>query len=267
MRRLFNFYLDSSIHVALAVYALVRVTMKKFNILFDDPLGYFVFFGTIVAYNFIKYGSKAKRYFIVRSKYTKLIQALSVLCFLAMCFFALQLSSSVWTWVAGLTVLSLLYIIPFFPNKKNFRSLHGIKIYIVALSWAGVTVILPMANNQMVIDHDALIEIVQRFLFVIAITLPFEIRDLRYDQLNLGTIPQKLGVKGTRIFGSVLMGGFLMLTFFKDRLPDSELLVNACVALLATALLWGAKKEQAAYYSSFWVESIPIVWLLLLIAF
>jgi len=51
----FNFYINSSIHVALAVYALVRITESYFKLPYNENLDYFIFYGTITGYNFIKY--------------------------------------------------------------------------------------------------------------------------------------------------------------------------------------------------------------------
>ena len=57
LRTLFDFYINASIHVALSVYALTRVTEIYFDIPYDENLNYFIFYGTITGYNFIKYRS------------------------------------------------------------------------------------------------------------------------------------------------------------------------------------------------------------------
>jgi hypothetical protein len=53
------FYIKSSIHVALSVYALVRMTHFMFHIS-DQSMANFAFFGTIVGYNFVKYDALAR---------------------------------------------------------------------------------------------------------------------------------------------------------------------------------------------------------------
>lgn len=55
LKQIFDFYLISSIHVALSCYALVRITFHIFHIQYDESMALFVFFGTIVGYNFVKY--------------------------------------------------------------------------------------------------------------------------------------------------------------------------------------------------------------------
>jgi len=59
-KQIFDFYLRSSIHVALSVYALVRMTHFMFNITADEPMANFAFLGTIVGYNFVKYDALAR---------------------------------------------------------------------------------------------------------------------------------------------------------------------------------------------------------------
>src|SRR6476660_9085942 len=91
LKRLFDFYIRSSIHVAVAVYALIRMTQHMFGIAADQQVALFGFFGTITGYNFVKYDALAR----VRNKTVKFeiktIAALSFLSFLgaAYCFFSL----------------------------------------------------------------------------------------------------------------------------------------------------------------------------------
>jgi hypothetical protein len=56
-KKIFDFYIKSSIHVALSVYALVRMTHFMFHISADQSMANF---GTIVGYNFVKYDALAR---------------------------------------------------------------------------------------------------------------------------------------------------------------------------------------------------------------
>ena len=101
----------------------------------------------------------------------------------------------------------------------------------------------------------------QRYLFVIAATLPFEIRDLKLDHPNLSTWPQRWGVKNTKIFGFILLIFFLFLEALFSFSSSYEII--SIIAILLMAFILMSKKEQSKYFSSFWVEGIPILWLLL----
>ena len=83
LKKLLDFYIKGSIHVALAVYALVRMTFHFFSITYDEPMAYFAFFGTIVGYNFVKYDALARTNKVQLRASLKLIILFSALSFLA----------------------------------------------------------------------------------------------------------------------------------------------------------------------------------------
>jgi len=58
---------------------------------------------------------------------------------------------------------------------------------------------------------------------------------------------------------------FFFLEFFKDELNSKQIIVMLVVTIITFMFLVFAKRTQGKYYSSFWVESIPIFWLLMMI--
>ena len=106
---------------------------------------------------------------------------------------------------------------------------------------------------------------IQRYILIIILMLPFEIRDLRYDSLKLSTVPQKIGVKQTKNMGRLLLVVFFFLEFFKDEIGSLKIWVLLVIAVFTLLLLVFSKIEQGKYYSAFWVEAIPIFWLLLVL--
>ncbi|WP_223170271.1 UbiA prenyltransferase family protein [Maribacter aquimaris] len=260
MKRLFDFYLDASIHVALAVVSLVKATTFFFNVELDGHLMYFVFFGTIVNYNFIKYGVEAEKYLLVGNRYHKNIQFFSFICFVLTCYHGWFLSMDTWLILSILAVLTGFYALPVLPRARNLRSLGGLKILVVALVWSGITVVLPMVGTQKVLVWDVWVEVVQRILLVLVLLIPFEIRDLAYDEPGLKTIPQRVGVMRTKVFGALLVLLFFILTYFKDVISESELIAKGVLFLVLGGLMFVTKRNQSKYFSSFWVESIPLLW-------
>ncbi len=136
----------------------------------------------------------------------------------------------------------------------------SIKIFVIAAVWAGTTVYLPVAYENINWDWDITIMIIQRFMVVIALTLPFEIRDLKYDEIELGTLPQLLGIDKTKKLGYALLIAALLLEFLKDNLT---IYVIAAISILTAIGIYFAKKNQNRFYASFWVEGIPVIgWLI-----
>lgn len=271
VKALFDFYINASIHVALSVYALARITLFEYDLAFDKPVLCFVFFGTITGYNFVKYFGVAK--FHHRSLTTKLkaIQIFSFFSFLLMGYFGLQLERQTIFYIVVLGGVTFLYAIPFLPKRlfldeeQNLRSIGGLKIYLIALVWTGVTVVLPLVNASFSVTNDALVLAMQRYIFIIVLMLPFEIRDMRYDSLKLSTVPQTIGVKVTKIIGVFLLVIFFFLEFFKNEMEILKILILFLVTVIILLFLVFSKKEQEKYYSSFWVESLPVFWLLLIL--
>lgn len=260
MKRLFDFYLDASIHVALAVVSLVKVTAFFFNVEIDGHLLYFVFFGTIINYNFVKYGVEAEKYLLVANRYHKNIQFFSFICFALTCYHGWYLSMDSWLILFILAALTGFYALPVLPRARNLRSLGGLKILIVALVWSGITVVLPMVDTPTVLVWDVWVEVVQRILLVLVLLIPFEIRDLAYDEPGLRTIPQRIGVMRTKVFGAFLAVLFFILTYFKDVISERELIAKGVLFLVLGGLMFVTKRSQSKYFSSFWVEAIPLLW-------
>jgi hypothetical protein len=264
-QRLFDFYINASIHVAFGVFALTHVTIKTFGFIGDGHLAWFLFFGTIVCYNFIKYGVEAKKYIIVANPYQKTIQIVSFLAALIGCYHAYFLQRDIWLGILVLVLLTGLYAIPVLPNARNLRNLGGLKIFLVAMAWAGATVVLPTLGSSHPVTWDVWVETAQRFFFVLALLIPFEIRDLRYDDPELRTLPQRFGVQRTKIIGVLFVLLFYVLTFLKDDVPEVEIIVKTLLYLSLTVLMFSFGKDQRTYFASFWVEAIPMVWYFLLV--
>nr|WP_321228168.1 hypothetical protein [uncultured Psychroserpens sp.] len=267
LKTIFDFYIYSSIHVALAVFALSWVTLLQFDIEYDENVLYFIFFASITGYNFVKYFGLAKFHHRSLAKWLKTIQVFSGICFVIMGYFALKLELNTLIYIGVFGLATFLYAIPIVPKKifldkkKNLRSIGGLKVYIIAVVWTGVTVFLPLLNNEFDITDDIIITAIQRFIFVLVLMFPFEIRDLNYDSLKLATIPQKIGVKQTKLVGLFLLIVFYLLNYFKDDINTTVLVSYLMIASITLLFLVFSKQNQSKYYSAFWVESLPLVWL------
>ncbi|MEM7380072.1 MAG: hypothetical protein AAF361_02605 [Bacteroidota bacterium] len=259
--RVLDFYLDASIHVALAVFCLIYCTAFFLEIRVDEHLALYVLTGTIASYNFIKYGVEAEKYILVANRYHKNIQFFSFIALGIALYHAWFLNLKTWIGIGVLIVLTGLYALPLLPQGQKLRSLGLLKIVLVALIWSGTTVFLPVLAIDNPIDWDTGIEGFQRFLLVLVLLVPFEIRDLKYDQPGLRTLPQRLGLPGSRAFGIVVSVVFFFLTFLKDDLNVPELIAKAFLFLILVLMLIYTRREQHRYFSSLWVEAIPILWL------
>ena len=242
----------------------MAVSCLRLKVEFNFLIFFFVFNATVIVYNFIKYASTLPYYFLVNNISIKKIQYLSFLSgfFLILTLFFLKIQ----TIVFGLfvSIFCVIYVIPFNRTKRNIRNYSRIKIFIVAFCWAAITVLFPL-TNQLDIDYiNSILLFLQRFIFVIAYTLPFEIRDLKYDSIKLKTMPQVFGLRKTKNIAFFLLALFFILTFTIRPISNTYLIADLLIALFTAYLIARTKENQTKYFASFWIESIPILWLIII---
>lgn len=263
-RRFLNLYLQGSIHVAVSVYCLIRVTEIVLGLNPDWHMQGFGFFGTIVGYNFVKYDAVARTGKPRFGRWLKCIIVISFVAFIAAayCFLKLRLPTQV---VSGIfLVVTALYTLPFFPNHKSARSWAGLKIYMVALCWIGVTVILPVINAGVPFETDFYLVCIKRFILIVVLLFIFEIIDLAWDDPHLKTVPQQIGVKRTKQLGVLLLVIFLALEMFQINENVKRFVASVALIIVTTVFLVLANERRSKYYTVLWVESIPVLWLWLL---
>ena len=262
IEKVFGFYVFSNIHVSLSASSLVLLTLVPYE---PENLScvLFVFCGTILAYNFIRAVQMDQIYpslsHWIRSS-VRPLAVLNVLALFGLIWSVFHFSVSDLVFVSPFFLLTLFYVIPFQGSFRGFRSLPGFKLFLIAAVWAGVTVLFPLRVNDHTLDVKAWVVFAQRFLFVLAITIPFDIRDLQLDRSDLSTLPQFMGVDRSKHLALGALFVFAVLFFFKDFFTLDEQLIGVAVALLSAGFVLKAGVYQGRFYSSFWVEAIPIVW-------
>jgi len=260
LKDIFNFYINSSVHVSFAVLAISVITSLEFSVKPPLTIYAFIFFGSIVGYNFVKYSNALVFNIRGGTRPQRHIWIFTIVCLAIGLILSFQLSKATWIVTTILGVITFLYTIPIL-TKKNFRDFVGVKIFLVAFVWAGVTVLIPLTEPFQEFRWDYGVFLVQLFIWVIVLTLPFEIRDMEFDSQHLRTIPQKFGLKGTKFLGGVLLLITLILELLKEQNSTAYVISLVFVCVLTFVALNYSKKGQSFYYSAFWVESIPMAWL------
>jgi 4-hydroxybenzoate polyprenyltransferase len=96
-------------------------------------------------------------------------------------------------------------------------------------------------------------------------TLPFEIRDLHYDSINLKTIPQVIGINKTKVLAYILLILFCFISFFIQTSKIQFIFSDIIIAISTAIFIFKTKEKQSRYFTSFFVEGIPIFWLLVIV--
>lgn len=268
LKRIFDFYIYSNIHVALAGFCITKITLIKFGNI-ESYTPYFVALSIIVSYNFIRYYEIKtshltwfKSWFFEHKKIIFVLTSFSVAMLVFITFF------TEFDWRAILVLIpfafmTFFYVIPLFKIGNieiSFRNFPSIKIFSICIAWAGISVFFPLYESHSIIDLDVYLEFVQRFLLLIVIALPFDIRDVKVDSDSLKTLPQVLGIRATKIVGLVLLLEFVLLELFKQNISRDGMFILIIIAIISSLFLWFSSPYKTRYYTSFWVESTPIIW-------
>lgn len=260
---LFKFYVFSNLHVSIAVTCLVLVNGK---VLGKNVLSEAIVLGcaTFIAYHFIRYLNRfkyGKTHMLdgFSNKYKYIIGALILI---AIILFLEQLRNLNYLKTLKLLpfiVLTFLYAYSFIKingQKYSLRYVSLLKIFMIAFVWAGVTVFF--------IDDFTFIGVlyfIELVLFVIALTIPFDIRDVNFDDGSIKTLPIVLGVFRTKFMAIIcLVLSLLIHAFYIKTYLISYLLTAFTLSLLVVL----SKPNQSRFFASFWVEGIPILWYVLI---
>jgi len=160
--------------------------------------------------------------------------------------------------------LSFFYVVPLTPIYKRsptLRSIPYLKIIVIGITWCITIIWLPMLETRFSIgmaSTSLLLSMVQVFLYVLAITLPFDIRDIKCDKVShLKTIPQLIGIKNTLIFSELLLASSMLLIYF---LPIGiyfyPLFLGHIITMIIIALT--NEKRNEIFYAG-WVEGTVII--------
>ncbi len=262
IKLLFDYYINSSLHVSFCIISYI-ITIKLINeFSFDWENISFVFFTTFFTYNFIKFYERVISKNRPISFVLKLFFTKALIAFLISFYLFFDLSNSKQITVLVTSVLTVLYTMPFI-SKFTLRGNPIIKIFTVTFCWTMMIVVLPFF--EMMEFCNMFYYLLLIFCLVTAQMIPFEIRDKHKDMYNVKTIVHIYGIKNSKIIGYFILMTALTLTILTYYLSRDIVLKNSTtiIILVTGVLIYLSSEKQNKYYSSFTVESIPMIWLLI----
>ena len=275
LKKLGQFFIYSNVFVSFCVLVLCQSTSIIIGVDSSHLLP-FVFFSTLFVYNF----HRIVRYNLNKEQSANLdwlnknrlfIIIITVISLFLSVYYAVSLSFSTFYFLIPASIISLSYpikIIPIVGQKVSLRELPRAKIFLIALVWSIVSVVLVTLENKSFYSLDTLLLFISRFSFVLAITIPFDIRDLKYDDLSLKTIPQIFGEQKAKTIALYCLAFFELITIFHFFVGDFSwqlLLALMLTSLLSGILIIKSSQEKNNLFFSFWVEGASIIMYLLLL--
>jgi 4-hydroxybenzoate polyprenyltransferase len=279
----FDFILFSNVFMALCAVAQGAVTFYLIGTKPVYTVSALLFTSTIGVYNLsillykpqiIHSENRRTRWFFEHHRLMITFTIVSALSLVPL-FFLVSTASRLLLIFMGL--ISVAYSLPLFTlgeQKFGLRNIPGLKQFLITLVWSMSTVLLPVFEAQdmhltNISMRDMTILLAKRFLFIGALTVPFDIRDLFEDrESGLKTVPVVIGEKRAYLFCQVLLAGYIVLLFlYRNNGFNANFLALTITALLAGWLIFKSKWKRNEYYYFFYLDGVLILQYIFLVAF
>lgn len=250
LRNILHWFLYSNVFIGLCAMA---YTARGFILTGTDvvPVLPVLFAGcsTLFTYLLIRVAAAARireytpdtrwSFFLSNLKWMQVIMTLAG-CAVVGLFFCLPRTAQISLLFPG--IVSVIYGLPirFGKHSVRLRDIGIIKIFLIAFVWAFIGSVLPVSYaGPNWFNLQTLFLFIADFLFILAITLPFDIKDMHIDaQHNVRTIPVLLGKELTNSLSMVLLflGAVLYTLYFRYFFP-SEL--DFSIPLVISSIISG----------------------------
>jgi 4-hydroxybenzoate polyprenyltransferase len=261
---IFRSLVNSNIYISLAGVMLTIASQVQLGLKPElHPYLFLIFFATLCEYNVHRFITIITKKAALESEKHKWVKenlwGFYFLVFLSVAGFfvvALMAKREVLLGLAPIAVLTLFYSIPVYGNKKSIFRLRGIpylKIFMIAFTWSTATILLPVIHTgHHYPPYHIILMIVERFIFVFAITIPFDTRDMEADSLaKLKTIPLLLGEKRSMNLAYASLILFAILSLFHYIYVGDPYIAIAMIISAATTLVflrWDRAKRLPLYH-------------------
>lgn len=157
-------------------------------------------------------------------------------------------------WMTPAVIISFLYV--FRMKGKNLRDIPNLKIHLIAFSWVSILILFPFLTRFYVpaaFVRPFIALIFGHYCYVLAVTIPFDIRDLKYDKKEKKTIPQRMGVHGSKLLSiGLLLIAAIFLTGLTPIRSDNYWFYGAI--LMQILLVLGMHTKRSDFYCAGWID-------------
>ncbi len=278
-----DFLLFSNFFIAICAVAQGLVTYHLLKVKPSEYVLAFLFFSTLLIYNLAVLLAKPKdpqnspfkrvRWIFAHHRLTISTTLIAALCLVPLGLLYLSFEAKLLMVFVGL--LAVAYNIPFLTlngKKIGLRNIPGIKLFLIAFVWASSCVLLPIVELESTLQiqvplSETVLLVAKRFLFICAITVPFDIRDLFQDKLyELKTIPVILGEKKAWIFCQALLLVYLLLLVLFTQGITIDVVALTLTVLLTGWLIFKSNIKRNEYFYFFYLDGTMLLQYVMLLA-
>jgi 4-hydroxybenzoate polyprenyltransferase len=263
LRSILDFFLYSNLFISLCAAAMTAESYLLSGNDINRLYVLFVFASTFALYNFQRLfysvnasgeSSSVRHHWIAENK--KLLWVLTIIALSGVLLITFYFPLKFILFFLPFGLISLSYFLPF----TNFRSIPFIKAMLVSLVWTCVTYYFSLLliglqkNND--ISFAGGYEGSIRFLFLLALAVAFNIRDIGIDRSSgVNTIPVLFGERVAKIVCLVFLLACSVLVIFSDY--SLKVQIGLLASVLVTAILiFNARESRSEYFYSLWIDGM-----------
>lgn len=273
MRAFAQWFVYGNLWVSVCAAVLTGLTYFEQSISIQFIVIGFVFFSTLIIYNMnmisglkalCEKGTESDRHHWCINNETTL-KAFTVIGIVGASICFVNLSVDSWLVLVPFVLAAVLYVVPLIGKRGSGTRLREFglnKIFTIAIVWAAVTVVLPMVNAQgvsVLSSQSFWLNFLARAIFIFAITLPFDIRDITNDKkINVRTIPMVFGIGKTIRMSMVLLAIYGSVSLYA---ADSIFLGmgHLMAALITAGLVMLTNPTRSDMFFSFTLEGAMVM--------
>jgi hypothetical protein len=231
-----------------------------------SPIAPFVFFTTLLVYNGQRYYKMSFTDILTNTpriewmrKNKKLVESILAAALIGVIILGLPLlfsGSFNLVIISSCALISIFYVIK--VGKKNLREVSGLKVFLITIVYFIIICILPFQsmirlNLSLQPISVWLLFLVCQYLYILGVTVLFDIPDLGHDDKSLRTLAQIVGSRRT-----VLISLFLLVPLLTYLTLNSinQVYIWFFILIHPPFYYFLIKKEDKHFYLSFMGEGI-----------
>ena len=260
IRKIIELIIYGNIWVSLGAVALTLNTFLVMDWAIKGDLLLLVFFATILSYCFQRImrhtsgtliNSTRHQWIYNNKKY--LYSLIIISCGISGYLFFTLFTFYELLYFSPLIAIALFYAVKVF--SKSLRDIPFIKIILIALSWAAVTVLIPAYINEGLDANDIWILFILNFIYIFALVIPFDIRDLDFDEPEKKTIPQLIGLMAAKQTAITLLVVCGLISFV--LLKEAVFLVP--VYLVSIIVLFQVNERKKELFYAYGIDGLILL--------
>lgn len=277
-----EFVLNSNIYISLAAVFLTLETQIQLGMKPQaHPYLFIIFFATLFEYNlhrlitviFHPEALRGNKHSWVK-KNLILFYSIVAVSFIGFAIAIALAKREVLMALAPIALITIFYSLPIFKNKVflfRLREIPLLKIFMISFVWAAATIFLPIIQSGNVYNRlHVTWMLLERFAFVFAITIPFDIRDMVIDrQSGLKTIPILVGKKWSVRISNAALLLFLAISFIHYGQGSYRYIFYAFIVSTVSTLIFinNKKLKEMRHYHYGLLDGTLLLQGLLVLAF